>query len=150
MEQPQYNMFVRDKVEVEYSQVYKTVGLGTTIWSPLFSGLLTEKYIHQFPAGTRLGMEGFEWLKSRNLQPSHLDKVRRLNELAKKLDTTLPKLAIAWCVQNPNVSTAILGASRPEQLQETLRSLEVLPLLTPKVNAQIERILQNKPKAPEY
>lgn len=150
MEQPQYNMFVRDKVEVEYSQVYKTVGLGTTIWSPLFSGLLTEKYIHQFPAGTRLGMEGFEWLKSRNLQPSHLDKVRRLNELAKKLDTTLPKLAIAWCVQNPNVSTAILGASRPEQLKETLQSLEVLPLLTPKVNAQIERILQNKPKAPEY
>lgn len=150
MEQPQYNMFVRDKVEVEYSQVYKTVGLGTTIWSPLFSGLLTEKYIHQFPAGTRLGMEGFEWLKSRNLQPSHLEKVRRLNDLAKKLDTSLPKLAIAWCVQNPNVSTAILGASRPEQLKETLQSLEVLPLLTPKVNAQIERILQNKPKAPEY
>jgi aryl-alcohol dehydrogenase-like predicted oxidoreductase len=95
-------------------------------------------------------MEGFEWLKSRNLKPSHLEKVRRLNDLAKKLDTSLPKLAIAWCVQNPNVSTAILGASRPEQLKETLRSLEVVPLLTPKVNAQIERILQNKPLAPEW
>lgn len=150
MEQPQYNMFVRDKVEVEYNQIYKTVGLGTTIWSPLFSGLLSEKYINQFPAGTRLGMDGFEWLKSRNLKPAHLEKVRRLNDLAKKLETTLPKLAIAWCVQNPNVSTAILGASRPEQLQETLQSLEVVSLLTPKVNAQIERILQNKPQSPEF
>jgi aryl-alcohol dehydrogenase-like predicted oxidoreductase len=150
MEQPQYNMFVREKVEVEYSQIYKTVGLGTTIWSPLFSGLLTEKYIHQFPAGTRLGLDGFAWLKERNLKPDHLDKVRRLNDLAQKLGTTLPKLAIAWCVQNPNVSTAILGASRPEQLQETLQSLEVLPLLTAKVNEQIERILRNKPVLPEF
>lgn len=150
MEQPQYNMFVRQKVEAEYRQVYKTVGLGTTIWSPLASGALTEKYLDQFPEGTRLGLEGFEWLKSRSLQPEHLDRARQLSRLARELGTSLPKMAIAWCVQNPDVSTAILGASRPEQLQETLSSLDVMPLLTPEVNARIEDILQNKPVLPDF
>ncbi len=150
MEQPQYNMFVRNKVEAEFNQLYKTVGLGTTVWSPLASGALTDKYLDKFPSGTRLGLDGFEWLKERSLQPSHLEKARRLSELAQKLGTNLPKLAIAWAVQNPNVTTAILGASKPEQLQETLQSLEVLPLLTPKVNEQIERILKNKPTLPDF
>lgn len=150
MEQPQYNMFVREKVENEFSQLYKTVGLGTTVWSPLASGALTEKYLDKFPTGTRLGLEGFEWLKERSLKPEHIDKTRRLNDLAKKLGTTLPKMAIAWCIQNPNVSTAILGASRPEQLKETLQSLDTVRLLTPKVNEQIERILRNQPKKPDF
>ena len=143
-------MFVREKVENEFSQLYKTVGLGTTVWSPLASGALTEKYLDKFPTGTRLGLEGFEWLKERSLKPEHIDKTRRLNDLAKKLGTTLPKMAIAWCIQNPNVSTAILGASRPEQLKETLQSLDTVRLLTPKVNEQIERILRNQPKKPDF
>lgn len=150
MEQPQYNMFHRDKVEVEYAQIYKTVGLGTTIWSPLFSGVLTEKYLSQFPKDSRMGMEGFEWLRERNLTPAHVEKVRALHGIAHDIGTSLPKLAIAWCLQNQNVSTAILGASKPEQLEETLDSQDVVPLLTPEVNERIESILDNKPAAPEY
>ncbi|MFN8301179.1 MAG: aldo/keto reductase [Saprospiraceae bacterium] len=148
MEQPQYNMFVRDKVEVEFSHIYKTVGLGTTIWSPLFSGVLTEKYLDKFPADTRFGIEGMEWLKERNLTPQHIEKVRALSRLAGELGTTLPKLAIAWCAQNPNVTSVILGASRAEQLRENLDSLEVVPLLTDAVKQQIEAILDNKPVGP--
>ena len=150
MEQPQYNMFHRHKVEVEYSQIYKTVGLGTTIWSPLASGVLTSKYLDQFPEGTRLSIEGMQWLKDREMTPERLETVRALDKFAKELGTTLPKLAIAWTAQNPNVSTAILGASRPEQLEETLTALDVLPLLTPEVNQQIEQILGNKPVHPQY
>ena len=150
MEQPQYNMFYREKVEVEYAQIYKNPGLGTTIWSPLSSGVLTEKYLDKFPKDTRLGLEGFDWLKERSLKPEHMEKVHHLNDLARAMGTTLPKLAIAWCIQNPNVSTAILGASNPEQLKETLDSLEVLPLLTAEVNERIEGILCNKPVAPAF
>ncbi|MCC6413331.1 MAG: aldo/keto reductase [Saprospiraceae bacterium] len=150
MEQPQYNMFTRDKVEVEFSQIYKTVGLGTTIWSPLASGVLTEKYLDKFPEGTRLGMEGLDWLRERSLTPGHIEKAHALNKLAREIGTTLPKLAIAWCVQNPNVSTAILGASKPDQLKETLSSLDVLELLTHEVNERIDGILGNKPVHPQY
>lgn len=150
MEQPQYNMFVREKVENEFSRIYQTVGLGTTIWSPLFSGVLTDKYLDRFPEGTRLSIEGMDWLKERNLLPSHIEKVRELNKLAQSLGVSLPKLAIAWCAQNPNVSTVILGASRPAQLAETLESLELMPLLTADVNARIEAILENKPIAPAF
>ena len=148
MEQPQYNMFHREKVELEYAQVYKTVGLGTTIWSPLYSGVLTEKYLDKFPGDTRLSIEGLEWLRERNLTPEYLEKVRRLHEVAKDLGVSLAKLAIAWCIQNPYVSTAILGASKPEQLEETIESLEVVKMLTPEVNVRIEEILGNKPVAP--
>ncbi|MBX2890273.1 MAG: aldo/keto reductase [Saprospiraceae bacterium] len=150
MEQPQYNMFHRHKVEVEFSQIYKTVGLGTTIWSPLASGVLTGKYLEQFPSGSRLTLEGFEWLKERNLTPAHIEQVRALDGLAKDIGTSLPMLAVAWCVQNPNVSTAILGASRPEQLEETLGSLEVVQKLTAEVNERIEGILTNKPVPPQF
>lgn len=150
MEQPQYNMFHRHKVEVEFSQIYKTVGLGTTIWSPLASGVLTGKYLEQFPSGSRLTLEGFEWLKERNFTPAHIEQVRALDGLAKAIGTSLPKLAVAWCVQNPNVSTAILGASRPEQLEETLGSLRVVPNLTAEVNERIEGILSNKPVTPQF
>jgi voltage-dependent potassium channel beta subunit len=150
MEQPQYNMFHRAKVEVEYSQIYKTVGLGTTIWSPLASGTLTNKYLDQFPAGTRLNMEELNWLKEQVLTEERLEKVRQLNDLANELGVSLPKLAIAWCAKNPDVSTVILGASRPHHLEETLTSLEVLPLLTMELQEKIEGILQNKPKHPPY
>jgi voltage-dependent potassium channel beta subunit len=150
MEQPQYNMFHRNKVEVEYNQIYKTVGLGTTIWSPLASGILTDKYLSKFPEGTRMSMEGLQWLKEREMTEERLETVRQLNTLAKDLDTSLAKLAIAWTVKNPNVSTAILGASRKEQLEETLQSLELLPKLTPEVMEQIETILDNKPKFPPF
>ncbi len=150
MEQPQYNMFHRARVEVEYRRLYQAVGLGTTIWSPLASGVLTNKYIDQFPEGTRLSMEGLEWLRDLALTPERLEKVRQLNDLAVQLCTTLPRLAIAWCLKNPNVSSVILGASRVEQLQETLDALDVVPLLNDEVCTRIEQILQNKPEAPSF
>jgi len=150
MEQPQYNMFHREKVEVEYSQIYKTVGLGTTIWSPLASGVLTDKYLGKFPKGTRLSLDGLDWLKERSLSEERLEKTRSLNELALSLGTSLPKLAIAWCIKNPHVSTVILGASKKNHLEETLQSHEDLGLLTEEVVEKIEGILKNKPKHPQY
>lgn len=150
MEQPEYNMFHRDKVEVEYSQIYKTTGLGTTIWSPLASGVLTPKYIKDTPEDTRLAMEGMEWLKNSALTASRVEKATQLNSLAKDMGTTLPKLAVAWCLANPNVSTVILGASKVAQLEETLSAAEVVPMLTPEVLARIEAILDNKPSHPEF
>lgn len=150
MEQPEYNMFHRHKVEVEYSQIYKTVGLGTTIWSPLASGVLTPKYLSDTPTDTRLAMTGMEWLKNTALTPQRIEKARQLNELANELGVTLPKLAVAWCLTNPNVSSVILGASKVAQLEETLQSLEIVPLLTNEVMQRIETILDNKPVPPPF
>ena len=150
MEQPQYNMFHRDKVEVEYSQIYKTVGLGTTIWSPLASGLLTDKYLNEFPEGTRLEMKELQWLKEKTLTEEKLDKVRALNKLALDMGTSLPKLAIAWCLNNKDVSTVILGASKPHHLEETLQSFELEDQFTTELTEQIEGILGNKPKHPPF
>lgn len=150
MEQPQYNMFYRHKVEVEFSQIYKTVGLGTTIWSPLASGLLTSKYIDQIPGDTRLSREELDWLRERALTEEKLNKVRKLNELANELGVSLAQMAIAWCAKNEDVSTVILGASKEQQLLENLRSLNVLPLLTAEVMEQIDSILENKPSKPPF
>jgi voltage-dependent potassium channel beta subunit len=150
MEQPQYNMFHREKVEVEYSQVYKTVGLGTTIWSPLASGLLTDKYLSEFPEGTRLGMKELEWLKEMALTEEKIEKVRALNKLAQEMGTSLPKLAIAWCLSNKDVSTVILGASKPHHLEETLQSFELEDQMTQEIIQKIESILDNKPAHPPY
>jgi aryl-alcohol dehydrogenase-like predicted oxidoreductase len=150
VEQPEYNMFVRDKVEVEYSQIYKTVGLGTTTWSPLASGILSGKYNDQFPDGTRLGMEGLEWLKERNLTQERITAVLGLAELAKELGLSLPVMSLAWCLKNPNVSTVILGASKLVQLQENMKALSAQELLTPTVMQRIEDILNNKPIFPAY
>lgn len=146
MEQPQYNMFWRYRLELEYLNIFKNIGLGTTIWSPLAGGTLTEKYANNIPSDTRMDMKGMKWLKEIALTPERLDKVKSLNDLAKEMDTTLAKLAIAWCVKNPNVSTVILGASKPEQLTETLTSLEIVPLITPSVSERIDAILDNKPE----
>jgi len=151
MEQPQYNMLTRNRIEVEYSQIFKTVGLGTTIWSPLASGILTTKYLNnQIPEGSRMALPEYQWLKEKNLLPENLKIASQINQLAQELNTTLPKLAIAWCAQNPNVSTVILGATRLEQLEETIESLDALPLLTKEVNERIEIILNNKPATTPY
>jgi voltage-dependent potassium channel beta subunit len=147
MEQPQYNMMHREKVELEFSQIYKTVGLGTTIWSPLASGILTGKYNDGMPEETRLSMDGLEWLKDANLVEEKLAKVKELTKLAKEIGTTMPKLAIAWTLKNENVSTAILGASKIDQLKETLTTIDDLDKLTDEVMEKIEDILQNKPEA---
>ena len=150
MEQPQYNMLVRDKVEVEYSQIYKTVGLGTTIWSPLASGFLTGKYANNPEAASRLKREELGWLAERLLQERNHQIVNDLKNFANNLGVSLPKLAIAWCLKNPNVSTVILGATKEEQLKETLTAAEILPLLTDDVIFKIEEILGNKPLHPQY
>ncbi len=148
MEQPQYNMFHREKVEVEYNKLYSTVGLGTTIWSPLASGLLSPKYIGKFPQGTRLGREELSWLKERSVTEERLDKVRKLNDVALELGVSLPQLAIHWCVQNPNVSTVILGASKVSQLEENFKTMEVIDAIPSEVNDTLEAILENKPIHP--
>lgn len=150
MEQPQYNMFHREKVEVEFSQIYKTVGLGTTIWSPLASGVLTGKYLDKFPEDTRLGMEGLEWLKDLALTEERLEKVRKLSKIAKDLGTTMPKLAIAWCLTNPNVSTVILGGSKVNHLEENIDALELVSKLTGEVLKSIDEVLDNKPSHPPF
>lgn len=150
MEQPQYNMFHRRKVEVDFDHIYKNVGLGTTIWSPLGSGVLTNKYLDKFPEGTRLSIEGLDWLKDRSLTPERLEKVRKISKIAKELGTSIPKLAIAWCMKNPNVSTVILGASKVKQLEETLTSGDIVEQMTDEIMAQIESILDNKPAKPMF
>lgn len=150
VEQPEYNMFCRDKVEVEFSQLYKTVGLGTTIWSPLASGVLTNKYLSKFPEGTRLGMDGLEWLKEKNLTTEKLEKVRQLNRIAEQLDLSLAQLGLMWCLKNENVSTVILGASQRSQLEENLTVLNLTDKLTNEVMQSIELVLNNKPVHPAF
>lgn len=150
MEQPQYNMLVRDKFEVEYSQLYKTMGLGTTIWSPLASGILTGKYNRGKTKNSRLTLDQLAWLKERNVTESNFAIVEKLDEISKELKVSLPQLAIAWTLKNPNVSTVILGASKTAQLKENLKSLNAVGLLTDSVMEEIENILQNKPQFPPF
>ncbi len=150
MEQPEYNMFCREKVEVEYEQIYKTVGLGTTIWSPLASGILTGKYNTEFPKDTRLGMEGLEWLRDKNLNSDRIKKAQALNKIASEMNISLTKMSLAWCLKNQNVSSVILGASKETQLKENLEALAVLPLMTEEVMQSIEAVLDNTPRRPDY
>jgi len=145
MEQPQYNMFERFKMEQDYLPVFKNVGLGTTIWSPLGAGFLTGKYNNGIPEDSRLAIKGFDWLKNRWLQDEKIKKVKKLDELAKELGVTLASLAIAWTIKNPNVTTAILGATKATQLNENLKALDTLKLLNDEVMNKIEAILENKP-----
>lgn len=150
VEQPQYNLFERNKIENEYLMIYKTVGLGTTIWSPLASGLLSGKYNKGIPADSRLAIPGFEWLRDRLMQEQAIAKAAKIGELAAELSITPSQLSIAWCIKNPNVTTAILGATKKEQLVENLAALAVVEKLTPAVMQQIEAIVQTKPALPEY
>ncbi len=151
MEQPQYNMLTRDKVEVEFSQIYKTVGLGTTIWSPLASGVLTGKYNKsKQPKNTRLDMEGLEWLKDKNVTKDHLKKVEKLEKIANDLKVSMPVMAVAWCLKNPNVSTVMLGASKTSQLKENFKAIAAKEKLTPAIMQAIEKVLKNKPEHPTF
>lgn len=145
VEQPQYNMFERFKVEQDYLPVFNNVGMGTTIWSPLAAGFLTGKYNNGIPEGSRLAIEGFDWLKERWIQNEKLEKVKKLSILASELGVSLAALSIAWTIKNPHVTTAILGATKKEQLEENLKALQVVTLLNDEVMGKIEEILQNKP-----
>lgn len=150
MEQPEYNLFNRAKMEKEYLQIFRNVGLGTTIWSPLASGLLTGKYNKGIPADSRLGLQGFEWLKDRHFVQDKLERVAKLERIANGLNTSMATLAIAWCIRNPNVTTAILGATREEQLTENLKALDIYPALTLDLMEEIDSIMGTAPEQPEH
>lgn len=153
MEQPHYHMFERTRVEVEYARLYETIGLGTTTWSPLASGFLTGKYNNGIPADSRLALAGYEWLR-KNFEgeqwQQRLSIVRELTKLAEDLGANMARLAIAWCLKNPNVSTVILGASRVEQLHDNLAALELVDRLDEGVMARIEDLLSNKPQPMDF
>ncbi|RMD51935.1 MAG: voltage-dependent potassium channel subunit beta [Candidatus Thermofonsia bacterium] len=149
MEQPQYNMFHRERVEVEYGRLYDTIGLGTTIWSPLASGILTGKYNDGIPEDSRMALKGYEWLRSMlesEEGQKRLQKVRELTAVAEELGTNMARLAIAWTIKNPHVSTVITGASRVSQVEDNMHALEVVDKLTDDVMEKIEEILDNKPE----
>eukprot|EP01089_Gocevia_fonbrunei_P001944 TRINITY_DN1188_c0_g1_i2.p1 TRINITY_DN1188_c0_g1~~TRINITY_DN1188_c0_g1_i2.p1 ORF type:complete len:361 (-),score=89.44 TRINITY_DN1188_c0_g1_i2:99-1181(-) len=162
VEQPQYNLLHRTRFEKEYSRLYSELGLGTTIWSPLASGLLSGKYTSQdpstFPKGSRLADEGsYKWLRENLISGEGLNgleekslevilaKIDGLRPIAKKLDCTLAQLGIAWCAKNPNVTTVITGASKVEQVVENFAAIKLLPKLTDEVMAEIEAVIKNKP-----
>jgi voltage-dependent potassium channel beta subunit len=141
MEQPQYNMLHRDRVEKEYARLYKEIGLGTTIWSPLASGMLTGKYLNGIPADSRGALKGYEWLQNSLTNPDRIERVKKLKKVADDLGCPLALLSLAWCLKNPCVSTVITGASRVQQVHENMKALDVVPLLTPEVMQRIEQIL---------
>jgi voltage-dependent potassium channel beta subunit len=138
VEQPEYNLFNRRKVERDYRRLYDEIGIGLTTWSPLASGLLTGKYFDGVPEGSRAALPGYEWLRDLVTDPARNDKVRRLGAVADDLDCPLAQLAIAWCIRNPHVSTVITGASRVEQVHENLAALDVLERLDDATMARID------------
>ena len=149
MEQPQYNMFHRERVENEYRRLYREIGLGTTIWSPLASGLLTGKYNEGIPEDSRLNLEGYEWLREMyesEQGQQNLAKVRQLTRIANDLGCSMAQLALAWCLKNPDVSTVITGASKPEQVKLNMVAMDVVDKLDENVMNCIEEILANKPQ----
>ena len=154
MEQPQYNMFHRERVEHELAPVFRKLGLGATIWSPLASGLLTGKYNQGIPEGTRLDLEGYDWLRRQYESEEgqrQVEKVRQLTKVADEIGCSMSQLALAWCLKNPNVSSVITGASKPEQVRENMKALDILPALDDEVMERIEGILENKPgPEPDY
>ncbi|MEW5738576.1 MAG: aldo/keto reductase [Myxococcota bacterium] len=140
MEQPQYSLLARQRFEVEYAPLWTEYGYGSTIWSPLASGLLTGKYDQGVPKDSRLGMKQYDWLKDKLVTKENIEKVKRLEPIAKELGCTRAQLALAWCLKNPNVSTVITGATRPEQVHENMKALEVAPKLVPEVMRRIDAI----------
>jgi len=149
MEQPQYNMLHRDRVEKEYLPLYREIGLGTTIWSPLASGVLTGKYNEGIPAGTRATLKGYEWLKEHVITPQNIEKVKQLLPIAAELNCTMAQFAIAWCLKSPYVSTVITGASRPEQVTENMKAIEIAEKLDVNVMERVDASLGNKPQMDE-
>ena len=150
VEQPQYNLLEREKMEKDYKMIFDTVGMGTTIWSPLASGLLTGKYNNGIPEDSRLALDGYSWLKDGLMVDDKLERVKKLTLFAQELGVPVSTLSIAWTLKNPHVTTAILGATKREQLTENLKALEVLPKLTPEAMQRIEDIMGTKPAQPEY
>jgi voltage-dependent potassium channel beta subunit len=140
MEQPQYNILWRDRVEKEYKRLYEDIGLGTTIWSPLASGLLTGKYLTGVPEGSRATLPGYEWLRDLLTDEAQNKKVAAIKVIADELDVSLAQFSLAWCVKNPNVSTVITGASSADQVRENMGALDVVPLLTPDVMERVDLI----------
>ncbi|HLE13460.1 MAG TPA: aldo/keto reductase [Anaerolineales bacterium] len=152
MEQCEYNMFHRQRIEHEYTLLYQQLGLGTTIYSPLASGMLSGKYSQGIPEDGRASLEGYEWLREEyesEAGQSRVRKVEQLRPLAEELGCTLAQLALAWCLKNPDVSTVITGASRPEQVAENMQAIDVAEQLAPPVLERIEAILDNKPEPEE-
>ncbi len=145
MEQPQYNMLHREKVEMEYLPLYRDIGLGTTIWSPLASGLLTGKYNKNFPSGTRASLTGYEWLKENVMTAQNIEKVKKLEPIASELGCNLAQLGLAWCLKNPHVSTVITGASKPDQVVENMKASDFVDKLNTDTMEMIENVIQNKP-----
>jgi voltage-dependent potassium channel beta subunit len=146
MEQPQYNMLDRHKIEHEYSRLYQDIGLGTTTWSPLASGMLTGKYNNGIPTDSRATLKGYEWLRPDLTDPVRIGKVRKLVPICSDLGISMAQMALAWCLKNPHVSTVITGASRVEQVQENMKALEVVDKLVPEVMAHIDDALGIKPQ----
>ncbi|MDZ4859849.1 MAG: aldo/keto reductase [Candidatus Hydrogenedentes bacterium] len=147
VEQPEYNMFAREWVESEYEGLYDELGLGLTTWSPLASGMLTGKYNEGIPPTSRVTLKGYEWLRKEfesGEGKARIEKVKKLAPIAKSLNCSLAQLALAWCAKNPRVSTVITGATRPEQVAENMKAIDVVPLITPQVIFEIENVLQNK------
>ena len=140
MEQPQYNILWRDRVEKEYKRLYEDIGLGTTIWSPLSSGLLTGKYMNGIPEGSRATLPGYEWLKGMLTDEGRNKKVADLKVIADELGVTLAQFSLAWCAKNPNVSTVITGASNADQVRENMTALDVMPLITKEIMDRVDII----------
>ncbi len=140
MEQPEYNILHRERVEKEYKRLYEDIGLGTTIWSPLASGLLTGKYLNGVPEGSRATLPGYEWLRKMLTNEASNKKVAELKKIADDLDVSLAQFSLAWCAKNPNVSTVITGASSADQVRENMTALDVLPLLTDEVMERVDLI----------
>ena len=150
VEQPEYNLLSRHKVESEYLPLYSNYGIGLTTWSPLASGVLTGKYNKgTIPSDSRFALDNYKNLASRSLVEDVLKKVNGLKPIADELGVTLPQLAIAWCAANPNVSSVITGATKEYQVEENMKAITVIPMLTPSVMEKIEAIVQSKPKRPE-
>ena len=150
VEQPEYNLFNRHKMENDYLKVFRDIGLGTTIWSPLASGLLTGKYNEGIPEDSRIAIPGFEWLKEKVLARDKIEKVKELKAVSDKLETSLATLSIAWCIRNENVTTAILGATRKEQLEQNFKALELYPKLDNGILKEIDEIMGTRPVLPEH
>jgi voltage-dependent potassium channel beta subunit len=149
MEQPQYNMFHRKRVEREYAHLYQEIGLGTTIWSPLASGMLTGKYSEGIPGNTRVTLKGYDWLRESfesDEGRARVEKTRRISKVAGELGCSTAQLALAWCLKNPDVSSVITGASGAAQVEENMKALEVVEQLDDEVMAGLEEILDNKPE----